>query len=82
MGSNIYKPLWTCERLEKAFWPTCKIVTDNPKYPSSQWSVERPNEDVESKLRTQLIDDTKYWAIRCYFDHLTALFGTEPKTLI
>lgn len=78
-----------------SLWPECKIVHGRPRYPQSQGSVERSNQDVENMLRAWMEDNkSTRWSIGCYFVqwqknssfHRTigrspyrALFGCDPK---
>ncbi|XP_050064166.1 SCAN domain-containing protein 3-like [Aphis gossypii] len=76
-------------------WPECKIIHGRPRYPQSQGSIERCNQDVENMLRAWMIDNQSTdWGMGCYFvqwqkncskhriinrSPYKALFGSEPK---
>lgn len=76
-------------------WPECKIIHGRPRYPQSQGSVERCNQDVENMLRAWMMDNQSTdWGMGCYFvqwqincskhriinrSPYKALFGSEPK---
>lgn len=38
-------------------WPKCKIIHGRPRYPQSQGSVKRCNQDVKNMLRAWIIDN-------------------------
>ncbi|KAJ8720572.1 hypothetical protein PYW08_006037 [Mythimna loreyi] len=78
-----------------SLWPACKIVNGRPRYPQSQGSVERSNQDVKNMIRAWMVDNnSNQWSIGCYFAqfqknssyHSTigrtpfkALFGDDPR---
>ncbi|XP_063827754.1 uncharacterized protein LOC135077121 [Ostrinia nubilalis] len=78
-----------------SLWPACKIVNGRPRYPQSQGSIERSNQDVKNMIRAWMTDNkSTNWSIGCYFVqfqknssyHSTiartpykALFGEDPK---
>ncbi|KAL0883175.1 hypothetical protein ABMA27_016617 [Loxostege sticticalis] len=78
-----------------SLWPACKIVNGRPRYPQSQGSVERSNQDVKNMIRAWMVDNnSNNWSIGCYFAqfqknssyHSTiartpfkALFGDDPR---
>lgn len=78
-----------------SLWPACKIVNGRPRYPQSQGSVERSNQDVKNMIRAWMVDNNSTnWSIGCYFAqfqknssyHSTiartpfkALFGDDPR---
>ncbi|CAF4824259.1 unnamed protein product [Pieris macdunnoughi] len=78
-----------------SLWPACKIVNGRPRYPQSQGSIERSNQDVKNMIQAWMTDNkSTNWSIGCYFVqfqknssyHSTiartpykALFGEDPK---
>ncbi|XP_008187612.1 KRAB-A domain-containing protein 2-like [Acyrthosiphon pisum] len=52
----------------KELWPDCVIVHGRPRYPQSQRSIERSNQDIENMLRAWMKDNkTKKWSIGLQF---------------
>lgn len=78
-----------------SLWPACKIVNGRPRYPQSQGSVERSNQDVKNMIRAWMVDNNSTnWSIGCYFAQFQkkssyhsaiartpfkALFGDDPR---
>ncbi|XP_049874566.1 KRAB-A domain-containing protein 2-like [Pectinophora gossypiella] len=78
-----------------SLWPACKIINGRPRYPQSQGSIERSNQDIKNMIRAWMTDNkSTNWSIGCYFVqfqknssyHSTiarspykALFGEDPK---
>ncbi|KAL0879275.1 hypothetical protein ABMA27_003055 [Loxostege sticticalis] len=51
-----------------SLWPAFKIVNGRPRYPQSQGSVERSNQDVKNMTRAWMVDNnSNNRSIGCYF---------------
>lgn len=63
---------FTAEVIKKSvlLWPEYKIL-HGPKYPQSQGSFERSNQNVEQILRILMEKhETSHWLVGCYFVQL------------